>query len=107
MNVTQSRIREAKRQVAAYLESHPEATTSQIAMELHMSARSVLYRKKSLGIQPKPSRISLVRSRIMESPCTDEMIAQDLKVPLRFIQDDLWRLQWMGEIVGEKLWRIR
>jgi hypothetical protein len=43
----------------------------------------------------------------MESPCTDEMIAQDLKVPLRFIQDDLWRLQWMDEIVGEKLWRIR
>lgn len=107
MNVTQDRIRKAKAQVAEYLAKNPTATTSQIAMELHMSARSVLYRKTSLGIQPKPSRISLIRARIAESPCTAEEIAEELKVSLKAVQEDLRRLKWKGEVIDERLWRVK
>jgi|WetSurMetagenome_2_1015567.scaffolds.fasta_scaffold1459875_2 DNA-binding CsgD family transcriptional regulator len=104
---TLAQIRKDKEEVAAYIKKHPDATTKKIAMELNMSERSVLYRKTSLGILPKPSRISLVQARIAESPCTDEEIARELKVSLKAVQEDLRRLKWMGEIVDEKLWRVR
>lgn len=104
---TLAQIRKDKAEVAEYIKKNPTATTSQIAMVLNMSNRSVLYRKKSLGIQPKPSRISLVRAMIADHPRTAEQIAQELKVSLKAIQDDLGRLKWMGKIEDEKLWRIR
>ncbi len=107
MNVTQARIRKAKQEVSAYLESHPNATTRQIAMELNMADRSVLYRKKSLGILPKPSRISLVKARVAEGPCTDEEMAEDLNVPLKAVRRILSTLKWKGELVDERLWRVK
>jgi predicted ArsR family transcriptional regulator len=107
MSKHQSDIRKECQQVAAILERNSKATTREIAMELNISNRSALYRKASLGILPKPSRIGLVRTRVTESPCTAEEMARELNVPIKAIQDDLGRLKWMGEIVDERLWRIK
>jgi len=107
MSKHQSDIRRECQAVSQILTRNPKATTYDIALELGISRRSALYRKKSLGIQPKPSRLSLVRAMIADHPRTAEQIAQELKVSLKAIQDDLGRLKWMGKIEDEKLWRIR
>jgi len=95
-----------RKAIAAYIEQNPTASTGDIALEFNLSNRTVLYLKADLGIHPKPSRIGLIRARIKESPCTAEIIAEELEVPLKVIQGDLCRLKWQGEVMDERLWRV-